>query len=373
MKPWHRGRTGVLAAAAFAACALAPSAGAQDLIRQVNRGVVEIETNSSAGISPRIAEDLANLLDDGATRRVLPVMGKGSMQNVLDLKALRGIDMAIVQADVLDYARTQKITAGLEALTYIAKLYNEEFHLLARSDVKSVDDLAGKKVNFDLRGAGTGVTAERLFGLLKIKVEPTTFDVHTALAKLAKGDIAALAYVAGRPAPLFRDLKPEDGYHLVPIPLRAEVTASYVPTRLTAQDYPGLVAADAPIDTIAVGAVLAAANLQSGTERAQNLANFVDAFFTQFPTLLEPGHHPKWREVNLAVDVPGWRRYPPAEQWLKRNATVASAQPSGIDMKTMFQRFLDERLQVTGGQAMTQRQKDELFGQFERWQAGQGH
>ena len=103
----------------------------------VNRGVVELQTGRAAGISVRIAEDLANLIDDGATRRVLPVIGKGSLQNITDLKLLRGIDMAILQLDVLDYARQQKLFPGIEnSISYIAKLYNEEFHLLGRQDIK---------------------------------------------------------------------------------------------------------------------------------------------------------------------------------------------------------------------------------------------
>src|SRR5712672_2836283 len=79
----------------------------------VNRGVVELETARTAGISVRIAEDLANVIDDGATRRVLPVIGKGALQNITDLKLLRGIDMAILQVDVLDYARQQNLLPGL--------------------------------------------------------------------------------------------------------------------------------------------------------------------------------------------------------------------------------------------------------------------
>jgi uncharacterized protein len=78
----------------------------------VNRGVVQLETVRAAGISVRIAEDLASIIDDGATRRVLPVVGQGSLQNLTDLKLLRGIDMAILQLDVLDYARQQNLPRG---------------------------------------------------------------------------------------------------------------------------------------------------------------------------------------------------------------------------------------------------------------------
>ena len=75
----------------------------------VNRGVVELETTGSDGISVRIAEDLSRLVDDGATRRLVPVVGKNSLQNLVDLKFLRGIDLAIMQEDVLSYAKKKII------------------------------------------------------------------------------------------------------------------------------------------------------------------------------------------------------------------------------------------------------------------------
>jgi TRAP-type uncharacterized transport system substrate-binding protein len=337
----------------------------------VNRGVVELETARTAGISVRIAEDLANVIDDGATRRVLPVVGKGSLQNLTDLKLLRGIDMAILQSDVLDYARQQNSFPGIEYwVTYITKLYNEEFHLLARQDIQSVADLANKKINVDLPGAGTAITAARLFDLLKIPVTTTNDDQEVALEKLRKGEIAAVALVAGKPAPIFRQLGGNDGFHFLAIPLNTTVTAAYVPTRLTATDYPGLVPQDQAVDTVAVGAVLAAANLQVGTERYRNLVNFVETFFTGFQSLLDPGHHPKWREVNITAELPGWKRFPPAEQWLQRNTQVANA-PNLQDLRAIFSRFIDERQQAAGGPPLTAEQKNELFGQFEAWQKSQ--
>jgi TRAP transporter TAXI family solute receptor len=355
-------------AAASAQAADAPAAAQAP----ANKGVVELETSSATGISVGIAEDLANIIDDGATRRVLPVVGKGAMQNITDLRVLRGIDMAIMQQDVLDAVRQQKLSPGVEYLTFVTKLYNEEFHLLARPEIKSVADLANQKVNVDVRGAGTAVTAGKLFDLLKISVTITNFDQQAALEKLKKGEIAALAYVTGKPAPLFRGLKSDDGLHLVSIPLDPKITAAYVPTRLTAADYPGLVPTDRPVDTVAVGAALFVANLVPDSERYRNVVNFVDAFFTQFQSLLEPGHNPKWSEVNLTAELPGWRRFPPADQWLKRNTpAVASQGAAPRDLKNVFQRFLEERLQVSGAQGMSQQQKDELFGQFQNWLTSQ--
>ena len=339
----------------------------------VNRGVVELETGRASGISVQIAEDLANVIDDGATRRVLAVVGKGGLKNITDLDLLHGVDLAIMQDDVLNYARQQNLFPGLESrITYIAKLYNEEFHLLARSDIKSIGDLANQKVNVDLRGGGTEVTAARLFNLLNIPIVATNDDQGVALEKLRRGEIAAVAFVAGKPAPIFRDLIGENNMHFLPIPLNPAVTAAYVPARLTADDYPALIQYNQPVDTVAVGAVLAVADLQPDAERYRNVVNFVDAFFTGFQSLLSPGHQPKWHEVNIAAELPGWRRFPPAANWLQRNAPVAGA-PTEQALKAIFGRFIEERQQAAGGVPLTQQEKDDLFSQFQQWEKGQAH
>lgn len=79
-----------------------------------------------------------------------------------------------------------------------------------------------------------------------------------------------------------------------------------MPARLRTDDYPALVPYNHPVDTIAVGAVLVVANLQPASDRYRNVVNFVDAFFTDFQSLLLPGHNPKWHEVKIATELSGW-------------------------------------------------------------------
>jgi TRAP transporter TAXI family solute receptor len=367
----HIGRpvTGGLLAIVLLAGAIGPAAAAESVVERANRGLVEVVVGSVYGTDARMAEDLATVLDDGATRRILPVVGKGSVQNLLDLRALRGADLAIVQTDVLDSVKAQRTYPGLEnSVSYIAKLYNAEFHLLARANIKSVADLAGKTVSVGNEGDGTSVTAGKIFDLLKIKIEAVSYDPLFALDKLKSGEIDAMAYVSAKPAPLFATLRAEDGLHFVAIPLHQDIAAAYLPARLADSDYPGVVTAQAPVDTVAVGTVLLAANLVVGSDRYRNVANFVEVFFTQFPKLLEAPRQAKWNEVNLAAELPHWRRFAPADAWIKRNGgapTLVNEQ----QLRDIFAKFLDERSKAAGA-TMTAAQKDELFDQFKHWQGG---
>ena len=347
---------------------VAPAAAATGNLDITKNGVVELEAGNANGSSSRMATDLAELLDDGTTRRVVTVLGEGSLQNAIDLIELRGIDLAFVQSDVLDEAHARNLVHGVETLSYVAKLWNSEFHLLARRDISNVNELSAQKVNFGVEGDGTGITAQHLFSVIGVTVQPTNDPTGIALAKLIKGEIAAIAFVTPKPGPVFRDIDPKSGLHFLSIPAKATIAAKYAPAQLTAKDYPGLIPDGQPVDTAAIGTVLMAANLAPDSTRYHTLANLVDVFFTQFPRLLEAGHQAQWRDVNLAADLPGWRRFPPAQQWLQRNASVAARQTSPTALRVMFERFLEDKLKASGS-AMTQQQKDDLFAQFEHWQS----
>ncbi len=331
--------------------------------------LIGVETGGSSGITVRLGEDLASLIDDGTTRRLVPMVGHGSMRAIADLLEGRGTDMAFLQLDVLDDARARKLFPDLETrLAYVAKLNYAEFHLLARPEVNSIADLAGQVIDVGPRAGDTAVTAAQLFRLLKVSPILANDEPAVAIEKLRRGDIGAVVVVGGKPSPLLR-LAETNGLHLVPIPMTQEVVATYVPSKLNAADYPGLIARDAPIETIAVATGLFVGPVTSGSDEYRKLANVVDTFFTQFQTLLAPGHHGKWAEVNLSSQIPGWQRFAPADEWLKRNASVAAGQ----DLRMIFMRFLEEREKASGGQQMSQQQKDALFDQFRRWQSGQSN
>jgi uncharacterized protein len=292
---------------------------------QANAGTVGIISGGVDGTYIRIASDLAAVLDDGDRPRVLPLVGKGSLQNVADILFLRGIDIGIVQSDVLAFLKRRQTYPGIDqSIQYITKLYDEEVHVLARRDIGKLADLAGNVVNVDVNGSGTSMTASVLFESLGIQVQFANDDQNAALEKLRKGEIAAIVYVSGKPARLFTGVNADSGLHLLPVPITKPLLETYLPAQFTHADYPQLVADDAPVDTIAVGSVMAVFAWQPPSERFKKVARFVDAFFGKFDRFQQPPRHPKWKDVNLAAQVPGWTRFAPAQEWLARQSAAGA-------------------------------------------------
>ncbi|MBC9206261.1 TAXI family TRAP transporter solute-binding subunit [Roseomonas aerophila] len=308
-------RRGLLLASVAAATATQP-AEAQNLamvnamVTQANGGTVGVIAGGVDGTYIRIAADLASVLDDGDALRVLPILGKGSVQNITDIMLLRGIDVGIVQSDALAYARGRRLVPGIDSMIqYIAKLYDEEIHILAHADIRTLQDLAGKTVNIDVPGSGTAMTAALVFGLLGIQPRMAQDTQDVALTRLRQGEIAAMVFIAGKPARLFSGVPAGSGLHFLPIAATPALIETYLPSTLGAADYPGLVPQGKSVETIAVGAVMAVYAWQPGTERHRKVARFVEAFQSRFPAFLQAPRHPKWKEVNLAAQVPGWTRF----------------------------------------------------------------
>lgn len=309
-----------------------------DLRAQVNRGVVTLMAGDIDSTKLRIATDLANLLDSDDLR-VLPIVGKGSAKNIEDLLYLKGIDIVMVQSDVLAFLESNGNYGPLrEKISYIAKLYNEELHLLAGRGISTTGDLDGRPVNFGHQQSGTSITAANVFDILNIDVKPVYFDQNKALTKLRSGEIAAIAYVTGKPANLFlaingvssRPNTDDDDLHFLPIEHNSALLQTYLPSRLSHDDYPGLIAAGDDVTTIAVGTLMVVYDWARGSPRYERVAQFVERFFAGLSDLQRASGHPKWQEVSLPALVPGWRRFGAAETWLQNNG-ITAAQDAGAN------------------------------------------
>ncbi len=360
----------------FSAASAEPLQGThQQRVDAVNRNTVGLVAGGVGGTYIKIAADLQAVLDTTSDLRVLPIVGKGSVQNITDLLYMRGIDIAIVQSDVLAFLKGNGDFPNLDSrIAYVTKLYNEEFHLVARRDITDIRQLNGKTVSFGPEGSGTAMTAQVVFNSLGLKVNATSENYQDALQKVKDGEIDAMVYVAGKPASIFSAVTPEDGLHVVPVAYDRKLQESYLPASFDAGDYPGLVGTGGTVDTVAVGAVMAVFNWKQRTGRYYTTKVFVEAFMDNFAEFLKEPRHPKWAEVNLAAELPGWQRYSVAGEWLASNANRVGLEQGQQDQRmeelvAAFEKFLKDQPE-TG--LMSPAEREALFRQFLKWSRLEG-
>ena len=119
--------------------------------RQANDIAVTVVVSGISCTCARFTEDIRNVVNDLGPDgiRVLPVLGVGGLQNLNDVLFLKNMDMAVVDEDNLRLLKKKDpaLYANIEQrVQYITKLYNSEFQVLARNDIKSYDDLKARKL-----------------------------------------------------------------------------------------------------------------------------------------------------------------------------------------------------------------------------------
>jgi TRAP-type uncharacterized transport system substrate-binding protein len=338
-----------------------------ELRARKNQWTVGVAGGLLSGSNMTFADEMAQVLDDGDNLRILPIVTYGAASNLDDLLYLRGVDVAITQSDVFEYFRTQRKTINLEGrVNYIVRLPTSELHVLAHTDINSLADLRGKKVNFGPAGSASSLTGTIIFQRLGVQVEPTNYDNPVALQKLKSGEIAALIRGINKPIDFFAKIPANSGLHLVPIPFTKSFEDYYALGEFTSQEYPTLVPPGQVTDTIAVPAVLAVFNWQKNTDRYRRVQRFVESFFTKFEQFQQPPRHPKWRDVNLAATVPGWTRWAPAEEMLQRLRQANGVGAQQATAAADFAAFLKEK--GVGNVQPSADQREALFREFLQWQ-----
>src|SRR5215469_16688082 len=215
---------------------------AEEWKMKVNANTVSIIAGSPEDTYLDITHDLAVVLND-ENLRILPIVGMGGAQNIRDVLYLRGVDIGITTTQMLRYfASTGELSRSLDQqLTYITRLYPEEMHVVASRNIKSIQDLAGKKVNFAEAGSSTQITARDVFGLLSINVDEVNMNEADAIAAIRNGQIEATVVITGKPAGVLTRIPASDNLHLVEIPFTPTLENIYIKGQLEKALYPSLI------------------------------------------------------------------------------------------------------------------------------------
>ena len=317
--------SGLIVAAGFAGSAMAQSDLVQTNRDKVNKHVIGLMAGRPGSTDLDQAYDLDIAFSDGYDLRIVPMVSQGSAKEFEDLLYLRGVDMAIIQHDVVEFMDKYQIYPGIKgSVRMIAPLGTEQYHILARKDIQSVYDLAGKKVNFGRAETGTSMTSSVVFDALGISVDVTNFNHKIALEKMRNGEIVAMARTTGAPNSLFEGVGADEGFHFLPVPVSSSVSGTYSSSAITSDHYPDLVVPGQQLETVGVATILITYNWAKDHPRGQTVQEFTSRFFSGYEKLLEDGFHESWQTIDISESIPGIERHWSAEEAL-RQITVGSS------------------------------------------------
>ena len=280
---------------------------------------IGIVTGSKTGtyyIFGRDIADVAKRVDIDMEAKI----SEGSIDNIKRINSNENATIGIVQSDVLGFLGRSKNPNSVRMannLRMIFPLYNEEVHVLARSEIKDFKDLQGKKVAIGENGSGNMLTSVNLFAITGVTPAETMKISPTQGVAVLKGEADAAIFVGGKPVRLFRNLEdltlPENQkyldmlqkVHFIPLD-NPKMLEEYKPAKITHQDY-NFVKEDVP--TVAVPAILVSYNFADGanTKRCEQLRDLANALRAALPMLKDSGH-PKWKEVDLDAKINNWKK-----------------------------------------------------------------
>jgi hypothetical protein len=282
---------------------------------------------------------------------VIAAPGYGPVQNVKSLLARDAAQIAVLQADVLEFLKHRKMlpeSSGL--LRYIAQLYSAQVHVLAQQRISSITELAGQQVGIGSDNSVSYITSTQLFDMLGLAVQPVIVEHADALQRLRRRELAAVVYVGGAPDRSFLDFnRSQDGVHFLPLSLTPTLSSRYLPAELNIQQYPLLIGEGeagigAPVPTIAVPMLLAVYNWPAGSSMHRTLSLFADEFARIAPVSLEPT---------------GWTRFLPAiASGTLAHRAAPPAQITSEQREKLFREYEKWR---------AQRQREALFEDYLRW------
>ena len=264
----------------------------------------------------QLVHNMESELEHDTGLRIVPIMGKNHVQSVYDLLYLKGVDLALVRADAIEYVSRKGDYPIIKSLVHnVAKVSEEKIVIIARNDYNTMQDLEGQVVGFGLPGSGEYVTSTIAFDSLGVLPDYIEVDNTTAIEKLKSGELAAMVYLLRAPdailtgndleaANAIKTLELGDDLHIMEIAESDELSEIYTPTTLTSADLSGVIEEGLSIPTYSVDAILAVYRWKEPSVRFDQTQRFVKALVDSLDGLQGDQYQPVWKRVDLEQPTP---------------------------------------------------------------------
>jgi ABC-type amino acid transport substrate-binding protein len=253
--------------------------------------------------------ELAARLGHVGKMRVLPIAGHGGAENARDLLYLKGVDLAVLNSDILAYLdQTRQYPDARRRLRYVTHLVDQKIYLLARKQFSNIEDLRGRRVIVLSRSTAT---ASALFGLLQIEVKPESAGADAVLGDAGLANFDAALLLGSELSRLRVGAQLREDFRILPILMTQALQKAYLPAVVEVKEVSGL--ATQNLDTVAVSSLLTIYDWAPSHSRFHSVKDFIAAFFTALPDLRRQGSASVWRQLDINARPPGWTRHVAAE------------------------------------------------------------
>lgn len=283
---------------------------------------LSIATGGTSGVYYPLGGAFANILNDKVSGVTATAESTGASLENVNLLNNGDVDFALIQNDISHYAfngiEMFSDKDAMKNIRAVASLYPETIQIVANTsaNIKTVEDLKGKKVAVGAPGSGVEVNARQILaahGLSYDDLQPDFLSFGEAADGIKDGRIDAAFLTAGTPTAAVTDLSTTHSINLVPITTeKAQGLINQFPfyfeTVIPAGTYRNQ---DEEISTLAVMAMLTVnANLSDDL-----VYNATKAFFENLDTLAAA--HKRGEDISLegakygiSLEIhPGAQRY----------------------------------------------------------------
>jgi uncharacterized protein len=300
--------------AVFLAFALSTVVQSEDLRSQkLNQSTIGLLA-STPELSGNVL-DIADAMDHTDGLRILPIIGRGSLQSINDLLFLRGVDVALLSSDSLAFVKKHDLyKEETGKVAYMAKLANLNVIVLARKDIAGIENLTGLRVATGPANSDEFVAAELIFDAIGMPYERVPTTGKNSVAALLDGRIDAAVFTGAASVQLLNAIKAKSGLHILPLSLPESLADTYSPAILDSKEFPNLIPDGTIVETVAAALILGVFDWPDRTERFYKLRKFNKALLSTYLATRNSD-----QSTNFSAAVPGWKQYLTAKDLMGDN------------------------------------------------------
>lgn len=181
-------------------------------------------TGGTSGTYYPLGGAIATIISDETGIQTDALSSNASADNIIALKDGEA-ELAFTQTDVAAYA-VEGINAfdgePVDNVLGLGSLYPETIQIVTteKSDIKSVEDLEGKKVSVGAPGSGTYINAEQILevhGMTMDDIDAQNLDFGESAGGIKDGNIDAAFITAGTPTGAVEELQATAEVYVLPI------------------------------------------------------------------------------------------------------------------------------------------------------------